>query len=366
MEFFTLFTRTENANLLKDVGMIPETLAKNYPEIRAHIVTYKNGEYPYAGTRMKHAGMVFLKKSLGRCIDGVNFIRKNADRIDVLNIYHLNFSSFAYCLAARRYLKKGSKIYLKLDLGPAELQKIRRRDLRAFIKRRTLKLADVVSGETSKLVGQFCRETGEDVVFITNGIYIPENRCADHTKKKNRIITVGKLGTPPKNTLFLIDAFAASAPEHDLELRLIGSYTDEVKKKVCDTVRKYPSLKERIVLTGEITDKDELFSEYEEAKIFVLPSKWESFGFVLPEALYFGDFLLVSDNVPLAYDLLYNDEAGRIVKGFDTERWAEAITEAAKADIDREKKCRDDRKFIMENYSWDVTAGKIHELIKGE
>ena len=366
MEFFTLFTRTENAHLLKDVGMIPETLAKNYPEIRSHIVTYKNGEYPYAGTRMEHAKMVFLKKSLGKCIDGVNFIRKNADRIDVLNIYHLNLSSFLYCLAAKRYLKKGSKIYLKLDLGPAELQKIRKKDPRAFIKRKTLKLADIVSGETTKLVNEFRRETGEDIAFITNGIYIPENRKADHTKKKNRIITVGKLGTPPKNTAFLIDAFAASAPEHDLELRLIGSYTDEVKEKVEDTVLRYPSLKDRIVLLGEITDKERLFSEYEQAKIFVLPSKWESFGFVLPEALCFGDYLLISDNVPLAYDLLYNEDAGRIIEGFEVTKWAREITEAAKAGTDWEKKSRDDRNFIMENYSWDATAKKLYELIKGE
>lgn len=345
--------------------MIPETLAKMYPDVRSYIVTYKNGEYPYAGSRLKHAKLVFLKKSLGKYIDGISFIRKNADRIDVLNIYHLNLSSYLYCLAAKRYLKSSAKIFLKLDLGPKEIDKIRKHDLRSFIKRRTLKLADIVSGETTKLVKELADETGEKTEYITNGIYVPESGPSDHSKKKNVIMTVGKLGTPPKNTLFLIDAFALSASRHDWQLRLVGTCTEEVKKKAEETVRMHPGLKDRIILTGEITDREKLAEEYEKAKVFVLPSKWESFGFVLPEALSFGDYLLVSDNVPLAHDLLYSENAGMIVRGFDIENWAEKIAGVTGADIDWQKKCEDDRAFIMERFNWDVIVQRIYELING-
>ena len=364
MEFYTLFTRTENTHLLKDVGMIPEALAAEFDDVASYIVTYKNGDYPYIGREICHVQPIFLKKKFGKIIDGINFIRKNAKRIDVLNIYHLNLSSYLYCLAAKRYLKKDAVIYLKLDLGPAELGKVKKHDLKSLIKRRTIKLADIVSGETTKLVNELKDETGDDIKFITNGIYVPDDRQADLRNKKNRIITVGNLGTEPKNTPFLIDAFARSAKDHDWQLVLIGKYTDKVKQKVSDMIREDPSLSGRIILTGEITDKKKLAEEYEEAKVFVLPSKWESFGFVLPEALSHGDYLLVSGNVPAAYDLLYNETAGRVVKDLSIERWAREISNATGLDIDWDKKYRDDHEFINNNYNWKMIVRKIYGLIK--
>ena len=367
MEFYTLFTRTENTHLLKDVGMIPETMAAEFDDVDSYIVTYKNGDYPYIGNEIRHVKPVFLKKKFGRYIDGINFIRKNANRIDVLNIYHLNLSSYLYCLAAKKYLKKSAVIFLKLDLGPAEIAKVKKHDLRSFIKRRTIRLADIVSGETTKLTGQLRDITGEDIRFITNGIYVPGSKAADPSRKKNKIITAGMLGTPPKNTDFLIDAFttyAKNAQNGDWKLVLIGKCTCEIEQKVKETINADPSLKDRIILTGEITDKEQLAKEYEEAKIFILPSKWESFGFVLPEALSFGDYLIVSGNVPLAEDLLYNETAGRIIRDMSVETWAEEIADVTRADIDWGKKCREDHDFVENNYNWKIIVQKILELIK--
>ena len=62
MTFYTLFLRTENAHLAKDIGMIPETLAKEHPDVKSHIVTYENGDYPYVGQQIKHTKMIFVKK----------------------------------------------------------------------------------------------------------------------------------------------------------------------------------------------------------------------------------------------------------------------------------------------------------------
>ncbi|MCR5672454.1 MAG: glycosyltransferase family 4 protein [Lachnospiraceae bacterium] len=346
--------------------MIPETMAQVFPDVRSYLVTYKNGEYPYIGKEISHLQPVFLRKKLGKCIDGINFIRKNSDRIDVLNIYHLNLSSYLYCLAAKRYLKKDAVIFLKLDLGPAEIEKVKKRDPRSYIKRRTIKLADIVSGETTKLVGQLRDITGDDIRFITNGIYVPQTGAADPAKKKNKIITAGMLGTEPKNTHFLIDAFATyakNAQNSDWKLVLIGKCTYEIEQKVKDLKEKEPFLSDRIILTGQITDKGQLAKEYEEAKIFILPSKWESFGFVLPEALSFGDHLLVSGNVPAAEDLLYNEDAGRIIRDMSVDTWAEEIDKATRADIDWEKKCREDHDFIEDNYNWKMIVRKIYGII---
>lgn len=364
MNFYTLFTRTENVHLLKDVGMIPEILASVYPDINSYIVTYKNGDYSYIGNEISHARVIFIKRKLGKYLDGIKFIKENADEIDVLNIYHLNLSSYIYCLAAKKYLKKTARIYLKLDVGPNEIQKLHRKDLRAWIKKQTIKLADIVTGESTILVGQLKKEVNPKIQLITNGYYAPEIKKSNFLNKKDRIITVGKLGTMPKNTEMLIDAFVNSIRNHNWELRLIGPYTPTIAKKISDLIKSDPELEKRIVLLGEITDKRKLAKEYEEAKVFALPSRWESFGLVLVEALRAGDFLLVSDNVPAAYDIIYNKDAGKVVRDYTELSWTEEFNRVVQNHIDWEKKCQNDFDYAEKYFKWDIIVKSIRTLIE--
>lgn len=363
MNFYTLFTRAENVHLLKDVGMVPETLAAEFSDVNSYLVTYKNGEYPYIGKDIKNMKMIFLKKRLGKYIDGILFIMNSAKDIDVLNIYHLNLSSFIYCIAAKIFLKKEAKVYLKLDLGPAEIEKIRKKDIRSWIKKKTIEMADIVTGETSILVNQLNEEVNSKIKLIPNGYYNPFARMSDFTKKKNRIITVGRLGAEPKNTELLVDAFVERATEHDWELRLIGPYTDKLYEKVNEIMKRVPQLSGRIKLTGEITDKEMLSKEYEEAKVFAFPSKWESFGLVLTEALMAGDYLIVSDAVPAAYDLIDSDEIGKIIKSEDTYKWTEAIGAIVNMDFDYKKMCKDGYNKANAQFNWVAIAKNLRETL---
>lgn len=363
MNFYTLFTRTENVNLLKDVGLIPETLAKNYDEVNSYVVTYKNGDYSYVGKEITHLKLLFLNKRFGKILDGIRFIIDNSNNIDVLNIYHLNLSSYIYCMAAKLFLKRDSKIYLKLDANPAEIDKLRKHDLRAYIKKKTIQMADIVSGETSVIVEKLVKEVNPKIKLIPNGYYNPDAKMSDYLKKKNRIITVGRLGVEPKNTELLIDAFVKNASNHNWELRLIGPYTNKLKEKVDYLLNVKPELLGRIELVGEINDKKKLSKEYEEAKIFAFPSKCESFGLVLTEALMAGDYLLVSDGVPAAYDVIYSDTAGRIVKNDSLIEWVEAIDYVVNVDMDYERICSEGFRKANALFCWDEIVKRIFELL---
>ncbi len=118
--------------------MIPEALASGFPDVKAYLVTYQNGEYPYYGSEIKHLRLVFIKKRFGKYIDGIRFLKKHADEIDVLNLCHLNLFSFLYSLNAKKYLKKTAKIYLKLDADEGEADKLRKCEAVSRVKHRTL------------------------------------------------------------------------------------------------------------------------------------------------------------------------------------------------------------------------------------
>lgn len=365
MNFYTLFTKTQNVHLLKDVGMIPENMAM-FDDVNSYVVTYKNGDYPYLGHEICNLRMIFLKKRFGKILDGVNFIRTNSKTIDVLNIYHLNFASFIYCIAAKAYLKKSSKIYLKLDAGYSEVTKVATKDIRGWIKRRTLELADVVSAETSEIVEKLQGVSGKKIYFITNGCYSRKKKETDYRIKENTIITVGRLGTWPKNTEMLLDAFVKSSEFHDWNLKLIGSYSNEFRESVEKLKRTHLELKNRIELLGEISEPSRLAEEYEKAKVFVLPSRFESFGIVLVEALMWGDYIVMSDKIPTYKDIIYNEQAGYVFDSYDSETLASAIVNATQKKIDWKIKCLNDYEFIEKNYNWTMIVRSLKGILENE
>lgn len=363
MNFYTLFTRTENVHLLKDVGMIPEKLAQNYPDVNSFLVTYQNGDYPYVGHQINNLKMVYLNKRFGKIIDGIRFIRQNADVIDVLNIYHLNLSSFFYCKAAKKYLNKNAVIYLKLDANNTEIEKLKKHDLRALIKRKTIDMADIVSAETTSMVSGISALVNKQIQWIPNGCYEMFEDTINSNNKKNRIITVGRLGAPEKNTKLLIDSFVRCSNNQDWELRLIGPFTDEIAH-ITETLKKeHPQLAERIILTGEITDKNILSREYREAKVFMLPSKWESFSFALAEALEAGLYIISSGSVPLAKDVIEFGAKGKIIEGFDDESWSNALLDVCNSDTDWEEVLCVNKAIVKEKYNWDTIVEKLYNSI---
>jgi glycosyltransferase involved in cell wall biosynthesis len=103
----------------------------------------------------------------------------------------------------------------------------------------------------------------------------------------------------------------------DLQINLLivgkdGGYLKEIKKLIEDL-----NLKERIELTGEISEAD-LKNYYRSSDFFVLFSEWEGFGISLIEAMYFKLPAIVSDRGALPI-LVKNRENGLIAK-FPDER----------------------------------------------
>jgi len=331
MRFVTLNPRTKNTDLIKDVGMIPYHLHRLFG-VDASVVTYKNDEaYPYLNSEVKGLKAEFIKRKFGRAIDGMIYVFKNADNIDVLNLYHLNVATFLAEIAYKLKNRKG-KIYLKLDISMEGLVALNKRGIKGFVKQLDIMLADIVSCETGKIYEALKGKFGDKIVYIANGCMFPADcnisvdKTEDCINSENTILTVCNFGTWEKASDTLLKAFIKSAENHDYTLKIIGSVEEGFEPFIKKLLDDNAEMKDRIQFLGSITDRRALFDEYRRAKIFTLPSRQESFGIVLVEAAYAGCYLITTSAVPAGYDITDDCKYGDIVETDDVESLADAFT----------------------------------------
>lgn len=324
MRFVTLYPRAKNVQLVKDMGLIPYYIRTLFNE-DAELVTYKNDEsYPYLDTVVKGAKVTFIKKVFGRQIDGMIYTFKHAKEIDVLNLYHLNMSTFYASIAYKLRNPKG-KIYLKLDMSMEGLRTVQIKDPRGWIKRMDIKMADLVSVETRVIQKRLNELFDKEIIYVTNGCVLSDGESnfkpmeddMDNVNTDHTILTVTKFGTIEKASDTLLYAFAKSADKHDYNLKIIGTVEKNFEPVIEKFFEEYPNLKNRVIFAGEIHNREALRMEYRKARIFTLPSRSESFGIVLVEAAYEGCYLVTSDMTPAGYDVNDNGKYGSVARTDD-------------------------------------------------
>lgn len=319
--FVTLFPECPNYGLVKDVGMIPYTLGQYYDydaRLASAEIDY-NGIYIHDEVK----GINIDKLSKGSAfIVGIKYLVKNAKRIDVLNLYHIRYRNIFWVMTYK-FLNKTGKVFLKTDMDYITLEYLKhnRHALRWFFVFLS-EQCDLISAESEKFVKYLKSLTDTKVVLIQNG-YLKGD--FDSVEKENIIISVGRLGTKQKATDVLMESFLQTMEKHTYNLVLVGSVEESFK----DDMRKYmDDAKGRIVYLGEIKNKKDLLAVYQKAKIFILTSRWEGFPLVIPEAISCGNYLLLTDAVPPAADIIVNKSVGQIMKTDNIEDISEKINEA--------------------------------------
>ena len=359
--FVTLFERSNNEILLKDVGMIPFFI-NQHEEFQASVATCRmSGEYSYIDKYLNGFKVEFIPyKFKDEWLNGVYYLIKNATKIDILNLYHLKIKTFVDYLVYKVINRRG-KVYLKLDIDCRAIQK---KDglIRTLIYKYFLKHVDYCSAESNYIIDKVEEKYGIRVKYISNGFYNFE--CAGKVEKDNIFLTVGRLGTEQKGTELLLDAFAESASKHDWKLILVGSIEEKFNTYIQNYYEKHCDLKTRVIFTGPISSKKELQDYYNKAKVFVLPSKWESFGLVLLEALSAGCYLIGSDKIPALPDMINKGRFGQIVEYGSIKDLSCALEIASKQKYSRNRVV-EEISYANNNYRWDRIVYKLAiELIK--
>jgi glycosyltransferase involved in cell wall biosynthesis len=174
-------------------------------------------------------------------------------------------------------------------------------------------------------------------------------------KNYKYLLYIGKI-EDRRNIFFMIDILSKlSLADNNIRLVLIGKGPKYLKK--CFHYARSLNVHENIIY-HEPMKQGELASLYKCCDIFLFPSKYEIFGMVLLEAMYFGLPVITTINGG-SMTLIKDKDTGIICDLNDVNSWCESIMNLFKDQNLRDKISVNASKLIKENYTWDALSDKF-------
>lgn len=378
----------ENFLLYKDVGLLPYYLKKEY-SLDINIVCSNKKkkvqenfrEIKIIELKYYYFGEFFEKILKFKVIKFFNYYKyliKNAKKIDYLMFFHIGLDKF-FLVLLYKFLNKNGKTYFKMDSNISGVLKSNTKNLtfirkvQKFLLRILLKKIDLISIETEETYneilknGLYNRNISNKVAYIPNGFdeeYLIENKIKikSFEEKENIMITVGRIGTEPKNNEMLLEALN-NIDLKEWKIYIIGPYTEEFKEKYDEFIKNNQDKKESVILIGNIENKNLLYSYYNRAKVFLLTSKWEGFAIVYPEALRFGNYIITTD-VGGARDITNNGKIGVVTEIENILQFKNEILKVINNKINLEEKFNQSLELSKKKFLWSeiVKDKKIKEF----
>lgn len=370
MNFVLLYPEMRNIDLIKDVGMIPNTLRTQF-NFDSKIVCIKNEDFIHYrdinNVEIQYLNVKHTNSKLDIFVASCLYLIKNSKNIDILQLYHPVKSNFIWLKIFRHFNKLG-KVYLKLDADDRIVNSVKGKHSFFHYAKRKMIYALLTEPEYVTVESSMIQKKIEDYYNIR--ISILQNGFQDNYPvpdiiiKQDIMLNVARLGTYQKGTDILLEAFSQSAINHGWKLVLIGSIEESFKTYLRHFFQENTELEGRVIFKPEEFDRARLFEEFEKASLFILPSRFESFGIVLAEALSRGCYLVTTDAVPSGEDIIKDTTFGCIVRN-------EQVSELAQVMEDLWKK----REWIglhtkeriicaKSRYSWNVICKKIDQNTK--
>jgi len=288
-------TRWTNTELMKDCGVSGYMLAKETGALHVMLFGTKPSDYPYL-VYMPEMKMLYDDSS-SDLPDAYNkHLNESYSEMDALILSGIYIPSINY-LNAYRNLRPDGKVYCALDMNKHWMNRI---SWDGHWEKKFALQCDLIATSCRSVRDTLNRNPKVHFPchWLTNGFFNPTGAqvAASPEQKENIILTSGRIGTRQKNNGELLSAFAlVSNILTEWKVRLVGPIEPEFSSFIDNYFTLYPDLKNRVIFTGKITDKAELYKEYAKAKIFALTSLWEGAPNVYAEALYHGCMFVTSD-----------------------------------------------------------------------
>ena len=377
MRFLTInFYTSKEVNLWKDNGGIPFALSKYYGYESRYVYLNKHG-ITTNSLYEKYAEIDSIDSGNSNIINYFNilkYIYKNIKYYDVYNFYELGIIGILSIFVAR--IKNPEIIiYNKLDMGKSIFRELTQnkslvRKLKNYILAKLTKNIDLYTVETKMYVNALnnLERFNGRIKYLPNGYFSDLVEIDKNIKKEKIILTVGRLGSPKKNTEMLVSAIKNIEPEKlkGWKVYLVGPMTEEFKKWFDKEIENKPYLQELFVITGNISDKKELYTLYARSSVFVLSSRFEGSPLVVPEALYFACYPIITNCYDAVYEVINdsNNGFGKIIENENAISLQSAIEEVLNGNIDYLDKGCQASKFVQKNFDWRFIVAQLDKYIK--
>lgn len=196
---------------------------------------------------------------------------------------------------------------------------------------------------------------------VDSSLFIPNSPNRNITKKYgvDLMLFVGRL-VESKGIHFLIEVIKELAKiKPKTTLLVIGKGTDELSLQ--KKIKKY-NLSKNVYLLGAVSHK-KLVLFYQSAKIFIAPSKAESFGLVFAEAMM-CECLVIGSDLESISDIIIDGKTGFQISTNNISQFTKKLLYI----IDHYKQYDSLRKagrlHVLRNYSWDIIIKKYGQIYK--
>ena len=308
-----------NQQLLKGCGLVPWLFHKNHG-FRAVMVGLKADDcYPYCDNYVRGLELDFLPEDTLQA--RLDYLDAHTADIDLLMLYGA-YPQHMATVAHYKKIRLDGKIYLASDMNTGWAKRIPHEHPKY---KKFLTQCDIIGASNSTVQRYMQHAWRIPVNLIRNGFYDFTGTISDDVHKENTILTVGRIGTTQKQNHVLLMAFAAVADKiPDWNVKLVGHVEDNFIRETRLFFDAHPNLRDRIIFTGQITDKQKLLDEYKKAKIFCLTSRFEGTPNAATEALWAGDFVITSA-IDAANDITDKGKCGRVFPIGDVDKLAKLL-----------------------------------------
>lgn len=286
--------RISNMQLTTDYGMVPYLLYKNHNCV-ASILSIPADNYTHLDGYLKGLKIEFMET--GSEEEKLNYMIQHSKEIDLL-LLRGAYPSFIPHVITYKHLNPQGKVYLATDPNSSWMDRIEWADP---MFQKFMDCCDVIGASGRTIQKHLNEKWPWKVRYLPNGYYNFDNpghaEMPAFSQKKNVILSVSRLGVAQKATDVLMLSFALIADRiPDWTLRLVGPVNKDFQPFIDEFFAQYPELRDRVVITGPIMDRVTLQQEFESAKVYAMPSRWEGGApNVISQALTGGCAMAVTD-----------------------------------------------------------------------
>ncbi len=215
-----------------------------------------------------------------------------------------------------------------------------------------------VSHSSAREIERYFRVPAKNISVVYNGTDTRRFRPLDRPKETD-LIFVGRTEDRKKGIRYLLHALARTP--RAIMLKIVDGRIPD-NGLVPRTLREL-GIEDRVMLVRRMLSVDELVAEYATARIAVVPSLFEGFGFPASEGMACGLPVVATAAGALPEVVGTSGEAGRLVPCGDVDRLAAALYETATEPGLAERMGQSARRRIERVFRWEEAGRRTAEVL---